>query len=110
MFSGRWIAEGYECPQGTYFTEEVSIVVDGDSLVATKVDSRGDRCVPSGSRTFYGEIPHNISRGSSFEVTVVLGSPDNPASSTAPSQLTIVDANTFRTQWENEGVIFRRNE
>jgi hypothetical protein len=105
MFIGTWIANGYECPRGTKHTEKINITVNGNSLVATKIESRGDRCVPSGSRTFFGSIPSNVSRGSSFSVTFVGGYPNNPASSTNPDRLTIIDANTFSSG--GESVTFR---
>jgi hypothetical protein len=108
MFIGTWIAKGYQCPRGTNHTEKISITVNGNSLVATKIDSGGDRCVPSGSRTFFGSIPSNVSKGSSFSFTWVVGNPNNPASGTAPDQLTIIDANTFSSS--GEGVTFKRVE
>lgn len=111
MFIGTWIAKGYQCPFGTNHTEKIDIIVNGNSLTATKIDSGGDMCVPSGSRTFFGSIPSNVSKGSSFSVTFVAGNPDNPASSTTRGQLRIIDANTFYAgSSTGEGITFRRVE
>lgn len=109
MFTGNWIATGYQC-SGT-FIEKVKIVINSGSIVATKVDSGGDRCVPSGAQTFSGKIPRNVSKGSSFPITYVVGNPNNPASGTATGQLTIVDANTLSSgSSTGEGITFRRAE
>ncbi|MEM9538079.1 MAG: hypothetical protein AAGA60_01050 [Cyanobacteria bacterium P01_E01_bin.42] len=111
MFSGTWIAEGYQCPFGAYHTEVISIQLNGSSLIATKLDSGGDRCVPTGSRTFTGLISNNISKGDSFSITVVVGSPNAPASGTALGQLTIVDANTlYLGSSTRDGITLRRDE
>jgi|SanBayMetagenome_1026888.scaffolds.fasta_scaffold02356_6 hypothetical protein len=111
MFQGTWNAEGYQCPLGTYHKEVISMQVSGNSLVATKTDGGGDRCVPTGSRTFSGSIPNNVSKGSSFSITYVVGDPNNPASETAPGQLMIVDANTlYSGSSTGEGITFRRAE
>jgi hypothetical protein len=83
--------------------------VSGSSLVATKANGDGDRCVPTGSRTFSGLIPNNVSKGSSFSITYVVGNPNNPASGTASGQLTIVDANKlYSGSSTGEGITFRR--
>jgi len=109
MFTGNWIATGYQC-SGT-FIEKVRIAINSGSLVATKIDSGGDRCVPSGAQTFSGKIPRNVSKGSSFPITYIVGNPNNPASGTAPGQLTIVDANTLSSgSSTGEGITFRRAE
>jgi hypothetical protein len=109
MFQGTWNAEGYQCPFGTYHKEVISMQVSGSSLVATKVDGAGDKCVPTGSRTFSGSIPNNVSKGSPFPINYVVGHPNNPASGTAPGNLKIVDANTlYSGSSTGEGITFRR--
>jgi hypothetical protein len=92
MFIGTWIGNGYSCEQGG-LSEKVKISISGKSLVAKK--NTGDNCVPAGNIAFQGTIPNSVSKGSSFSVTVTIGSPDNPASATTPAKLTILNANSF---------------
>ena len=53
--NGLWMAYGYDCPDGSGGTEQISIQQTGASYVATK--STGDSCIPAGHVTFYGTVP-----------------------------------------------------
>ena len=50
--AGAWLGTNYQCPIGVVHEERVRIAVNGDQVVATKID--GDDCVAAGEITFYG--------------------------------------------------------
>jgi hypothetical protein len=96
--AGTWIGEGYTCGLTGLVKqpgERVQITINGNSIVATKIT--GDKCVPAGKTTFKGTLPSSLSNGSSFPVTYTTGTIFAPATSSAPSTLTIIDQNSFTT-------------
>jgi hypothetical protein len=105
-FVGTWIGEGYHCPWGTRHTEKVEIKVNDNFLIATKIT--GDDCVPAGSQTFSGKIPNQVLKGTTFNITFTTGLPSNPASSTSPGQITVVNSDNFIAESGGEKIIFTR--
>ncbi|MEM1231364.1 MAG: hypothetical protein AAGI15_12560 [Pseudomonadota bacterium] len=75
--AGRWVSEDYRCTSN--HTEYVGIDIRNGLLDATKIDSGGDRCVPTGSRTFSGRLPEQLVVGKSYPVVFVTGVPSQPA-------------------------------
>jgi hypothetical protein len=69
----------------------VSIAHEGEEIIAIKIT--GDDCVPAGLEAFRGRLP----RGSQMAaVTWTAGLPKEPASTTFPGFLKIVDHHHFR--------------
>lgn len=104
--NGIWIGDNYGC--GATRPETVNIEVNGNSLVATKIDNGDEKCVLTNSLSFSGSIPNKVTEGSSFPVTGVFGTVNNPSSTTQPGTLTIIDANTLRWNSNNLNVTFNR--
>jgi hypothetical protein len=112
FLSGVWISEDYECSWGTFLTEEITITINGNQINAIKTDSGGDRCVPTGSVTFYGSLPTVLPIGKSFPVTLVTGTPGNPACCSCKGYLKLIDYDKFfiKLKWSIFGrtLHFRR--
>ncbi len=90
---GVWIADKYSCytisPNGTMESytkvEVVYIDHDGDYTTATKII--GDGCVTDGQITWQGNYSQNP-----FYVSVTLGNPLNPSSSSMGASITVIDS------------------
>ncbi len=102
FFEGNWIGEGYTCPTGQNWTQEIEIDVTGNTVVARKLD--GDPCVPAGNVTFRGNVPSQMEIGASVPVTWTTGNPRRPASSRVVDPIVIEDQNTFTSG----GITFTR--
>ena len=77
--TGTWGSDDYDCPWGVKHFELVSVVHDGDRIIATKLT--GDDCVPAGFETFSGRLPAKSHVGA---ITWTTGWPNCPASGTVP--------------------------
>jgi len=89
--TGVWECSEYECPVGTKHTERVSISHADEHLIATKIT--GDDCVPAGFETFRGRLPTGSLIGA---ITWTGGLPREPASSTFPGFLKVIDNDHFQ--------------
>lgn len=112
--AGSWVSSDYRCTSN--HTEYVQIQVKQSLIDATKTDSGGDRCVPTGSRTFSGRLPEQLTIGASYAVVFVTGVPSNPACCRADGYMVLDSTDHFRLcdyqgckgdQWP---LRFRRND
>lgn len=95
---GVWLST-YQCYSNSggflnfYFKSEVIFIKhNGDYTIATKII--GDDCVTDGQITWQGTYNQNP-----FTATLTLGSPDNPGSTSAPTNVTVISPDTIRLQW-----------
>jgi hypothetical protein len=98
--TGLWVGTGYTCGS-TVVNELVRIDQTGDSFTASKLS--GDPCVPAGGPTFYGKLNGNTASA----CTVVLGTTDCPACTSAPCTLQSASDNAF--QVNSHGLSFTRS-
>lgn len=96
MFVGTWEAR-FPCGSGRYITR---YYLRDNTLIQTVIQSGGANCLPNGHTSAIGSIPRNVSKGSSFNATIYLGT----GSQTKSGLIRIIDANTF----EFEGTVLRR--
>lgn len=93
---GEWISYEYDCPSGVSRTEKIAISISGNDLKASKTDSGGDNCVPTGSDTFRGSLPSELVIGKPFPVVMILGVPDRPACCTGRAYIVMQDTDNFK--------------
>lgn len=105
-FSGTWNGSGYQC-EGKAHEEIIGIRVEGNFLLATKIDAADDKCVPTGVRTFSAQVPEIVSEGSTYPVAFTIGSPTNPASDKKQGSMMVVDEDTLSFSGI-EGIILKR--
>ena len=77
---GDWECSGYECGPNAY-TELVNITYEGTQFVGTKKDARGDMCVRTGKKTFWGERPDYLDTENVIKTRWSVGRASNPESS-----------------------------
>ena len=92
---GDWECTGYRCGWSNY-KELVNIVYEGNQVVATKKDSRGDNCVRTGKRTWWGPKPSTNSVGTKISSTWSVGNPSNPESGTVGGNTMIESETRFK--------------
>lgn len=112
--AGGWVSSDYRCTAN--HTEYVAITVEQGLLDATKTDSGGDRCVPTGSRTFSGRLPEQLTLGQSYAIVFVTGDLRSPACCRSDGYLIVESTDHIRLcdyrdckgdQWV---LRFRRND
>lgn len=96
--AGDWLAYGYNCG-GPTPVEKISISAQGPKLTAVKM--LGDRCVPTGHRTFEGVIFSGEIRGNMY----VSPGPGLRPITTTPIQLVAEGPNLITS---NRGVVYKR--
>lgn len=101
--TGTWRSDDYECPWGVKHSERVSVVDEGERIVATKIT--GDDCVPAGFETFSGRLPAGAPTAA---ITWTAGTPRAPASATRPGYLKILGRDEFRAGDEFSEFLFVR--
>ena len=95
--TGIWESSDYQCPFGTFHTEQISIIHTNNNLVARKIT--GDPCVPAGDITFEG----SFSEDTNF-LLMTVGLPPEPSSGKIPVQISLIDHDSFRIN----GLLFVR--
>lgn len=106
--TGRWTAEGYECPRGTTHTEIIDIVHDlkTEEVKATKFT--GDACVTAGNITFTGKYNGNANTsGNTIIIILRTGLPNNPNSGQIIGSIR-VESNSLMKTISGEKIIFTR--
>jgi hypothetical protein len=103
MFDGAWSATGYQClltastavstayPEP--YPETVNITVDNGILNTATV--YGSECVPTGNQTFSAYPLSTIRNQSSFPITFITGTGDNPISTSVQATLRVIDKDFF---------------
>ena len=95
--SGIWESSDYQCPFGTFHTEQISIIHTNNNLVARKIT--GDPCVPAGDITFEGSFSEDTN-----SLLMTVGLPPEPSSGKIPVQISLIDHNSFHIN----GLLFVR--
>lgn len=103
--SGLWAGDGYTCTEGKVPTEQISIVQNENSIVATK--KTGDACIPAGQVTFQGtfggpKIPQSMPVKTTVLNNGVVGQID--------ATLTIVDNNSLQLSTPFWTVVLHRQQ
>lgn len=103
--SGLWAGDGYTCTEGRVPTEQISIVQNENSIVATK--KTGDACIPAGQVTFQGtfsgpKIPQSMPVKTTVLNSGVVGQID--------ASLTIVDNNSLQLSTPSWTVVLHRQQ
>lgn len=98
---GIWEAHGYYC-RDRQPVEIIEITVDEGYLTATKI--KGDDCVPSGHKTWEGQMSER-----EISANFYLSSGPNTAIYKSPSKFTliVIDADTIKSEGDL-GVSFKR--
>lgn len=89
---GEWVADGYQC-DGPAPTQRMVVKTIGSRIIMTK--TRGDRCVPSGHRTFEGSLVGNQING----VVYVSNGPNQRPIRTISASLTVVSKNELTSSF-----------
>lgn len=93
-FSGNWVADSYQCPKGTFRTEQVLVTVDKNFVEGVMVD--GNPCIPAGNRAFAVRLNVGaVTSNQNFQATLYFGTPQNPSAGGTVINMKIVDQNTF---------------
>ncbi|MEM1390967.1 MAG: hypothetical protein AAGG45_07780, partial [Pseudomonadota bacterium] len=89
---GEWVADGYQC-DGPAPTQRMVVKTIGSRIIMTK--TRGDRCVPSGHRTFEGSLVGNRING----VLYVSDGPNRRPIRTISASITVVSKNELSSSF-----------
>jgi len=104
--SGNWTGEGYQCPAGTFQTQQIRIEhdIDSDWIVAMKIT--GNACVPANDTTFAGWY-NGIA--SEFRPDFQTGMPGNPSCCWVNSTIQVIDETSIKDIDEFPGLEFTKN-
>lgn len=93
---GEWVSSDYDCPAGVFHKEKVAISISDNDMKAVKTDSEGDNCVPTGSDSFRGSLPSELSMEQALPIVMIVGSPSRPACCTGRAYIVMQDVDNFK--------------
>lgn len=103
--SGLWAGDGYTCTEGKVPTEQISIVQNENSIVATK--KTGDACIAAGQVTFQGTFSGpKIPQSMPVKTTVL----NSGVVSQIDASLTIMDNNSLQLSTPSWTVVLHRQQ
>lgn len=106
-FSGTWVGQNFQCPDGTFYTVPIEIKIEGNFVEGIRLASIP--CVAAGRRAFAVRLSvGSIGSGQNFQSTVYNATSVNPDANGQVATLQIIDKNTFNINASNPPVKFTR--
>jgi hypothetical protein len=95
FLEGEWVSSDYDCPAGV-FHKKVAISISDNDMKAVNADSEGDNCVSTGSDSFRGSLPSELSMEQALPIVMILGWPSRPACCTGRAYIVMQDVDNFK--------------